>query len=110
VRQAVVDAVGLAYGSYEGVAFESAPGTQFFRPKAGSHMGDTPETVEMPARVLTFTLDTDTQTLAKAIEAIRFAHSYEEPVIIIREVFASRAKYESGRDNPNRWWNRGFDV
>ncbi len=110
VRQAVVDAVGLSYGSYEGVAFESAPGTQFFRPKSGSHMGDTPDTVPMPARVLTFTLPDDPTILAKAIEAIRYAHSYEEPVIILREILASRANYETGRDNPNRWWNRGFEV
>lgn len=110
VREAVVDAVGLSYGAYDGVAFESASGTQFFRPQSGSQMGDTPDTVPMPARVLTFTLPNDAEIIAKAIEAVRYAHSYQEPVIILREVLASRAKYDTDRENPNRWWNRSFDV
>ena len=49
-------------------------------------------------------------TLAKAIEAVREAHSYEGPVITVSEVWASRADYSGERSNPNRWWNRGFDV
>ena len=110
VRQAVTDGVGLEYGPYEGVAFESGAGVQFFRPKKGSKLGDTSETVEMPARVLTFTVAGDVATLAKAVEAVRYAHSYEEPVILVQQVWASRADYSADRSNPNRWWNRGFAV
>ncbi len=33
VREAVAEAVGLSYGSFERVALESAEGTQFFRPR-----------------------------------------------------------------------------
>lgn len=110
VREAVTKAVGLAYGNYKGVAFEGANGTQYFRPVDGSQMGDTGETVEMPVRILTFTLPDDDKIVAEAIEAIRFAHSYQEPVIILKEAYASRAHYDTDRDNPNRWWNRGFDV
>ncbi len=110
VREAVVEAISLPYGPYEGVAFESFAGKQFFRPKKGSKLGDSPETVEMPARVLTFTVDGDAAMLAKAIEAVRETHSYEEPVILIQRVLASRADFSEDRDNPNRWWNRGFDV
>jgi len=110
VREAVVEAVGLRYGPYEGVAFESGPGKQFFRPKKGSKLGDTEETVEMPARVLTFTVEGDVKLLARAVEAVRHTHSYEEPVILIQEVLASRADFSEDRDNPNRWWNRGFEV
>jgi hypothetical protein len=110
VRQAVTDAVGLRYGAYEAVAFESSTGLQFFRPKRGSKFGETETTVEMPARVLTFTLEGDVDELAKAIEAVRDAHSYEEPVIIVQQVWTSRADYTEDRSNPNRWWNRGFDV
>lgn len=110
VRQAVTDAVSLEYGPYEGVAFESGAGMQFFRPKQGSKLGDTAESVEMPARVLTFTVTGDAAKLAKAVEAVRHAHSYEEPVIIVQQVWASRADYSEDRENPNRWWNRGFDV
>ena len=64
----------------------------------------------MPVCVLTFTLPDDDKIIGTAIEAIRHAHSYEEPVIILRDAYASRANYDSGRDNPNRWWNRGFEV
>lgn len=110
VRQAVVDAVGLEYGPYEGVAFESGTGMQFFRPKPGSKLGTSKDTVEMPARVLTFTVAGGVETLAKAIEAVRYAHSYEEPVIVIQQVVTSRADYSEDRENPNRWWNRGFEV
>lgn len=110
VRQAVTHADGLEYGPYDGVAFESAAGVQFFRPKKGSKLGDTSETVAMPARVLTFTVVGDTARLARAIEAVRHAHSYEEPVIMVQKVWASRADFSEDRENPNRWWNRGFDV
>ncbi|MDQ2090732.1 hypothetical protein NO357_12550 [Marimonas arenosa] len=110
VRQAVVDAVGLQYGPYEGVAFESGPGKQFFQPKQGSKLGNTEEAVEMPARVLTFTVEGDLGKLAKAIEAVRHTHCYEEPVIIVQQVLASRADFSEDRENPNRWWNRGFEV
>jgi len=110
VREAVADAVGLSYGSYDRVALESAEGTQFFHPTKGSRLGEMDETVEMPARTLTFSVPRDPETLAKAIEAIRYAHSYEEPVIYVMEGAATRADYETDRDNPNRWWNRGFDL
>lgn len=110
IREAVTAAIGLEYGPYEGVAFESGPGFQFFKPKEGSKLGSSHETVQMPARVLTFTVAGDEKLLAKAIEVVRHTHSYEEPVIIVHRAFASRADYSDDRDNPNRWWNRGFDV
>ena len=110
VRDAVADAVGLAYGSYDRVAMESGDGVQFFHPVKGAKAGDLDETVEMPARTLTFSIPRDPETLAKAIEAIRYAHSYEEPVIYVLEGAATRADYATDRDNPNRWWNRGFEV
>ena len=110
VREAVADAVGLSYGSFERVALESAEGTQFFRPTKGTTSGEMDETVEMPARTLTFSVPRDPETLAKAIEAIQYTHSYEEPVIYVMEGAATRADYETNRDNPNRWWNRGFDL
>lgn len=110
VREAVAAAVGLEYGPYEGVAFESGSGQQFFKPKAGSKLGADHDTVAMEARVLTFTVPDDVILLSRAIEAIRETHSYEEPVILVQQIMASRADYSDDRDNPNRWWNRGFDV
>lgn len=110
VREAVTATVGLGYGPYSGVAFESGPGAQFFHPTGGSKLGEGAGAVTMPARVLTFSVPRDPKALAKAIEAVRHAHSYEEPVIYVREVWASRADDTGDRDNPNRRWNRGFAV
>lgn len=108
VREAVTAAVGLRYGDYQGVAFESGTGMQFFQPLEGSVMGDAGRTVEMPVRVLTFQVPRDVSVLARAVEAVRDSHSYEEPVIAVLEVLACRADDTGQRDNPNRWWNRGF--
>ena len=110
VRAAVTEAVGLEYGSYAGVAFESGSGRQFFRPVEGSRLGDTVGTVTMPARVLTFSVPAEPDVLARAIEAIRRTHSYEEPVIVVQEAWTSRADDREDRENPNRWWNRGFEA
>ncbi|MFQ1701388.1 hypothetical protein ACJ5NV_12425 [Loktanella agnita] len=41
------------------------------------------------------------------MNAIIDAHHYEEPVIFVREDWASRAAYNPKSDNPNRWWNNG---
>lgn len=71
VRVAVGDAVRLEHRPYEGVAFESGSGNQFFRPVEGSEMGETAETVTMPSRVLTFSVPAEPETVAKAIEAVR---------------------------------------
>lgn len=108
IREAVTQATGLRYGDYDGVAFESATGTQFFRPVEGSVAGARAEEIRMPVRVLSFSLPRDAEMLARAIEAIRHSHSYEEPVISVTEGWATRAHDADQRDNPNRWWNRGF--
>ena len=118
VREAVTAAVGLRYGDYQGVAFESGGGMQFFQPLEGSVMGDKPHedgeiwdftrTVEMPVRVLSFHLPRDPDVLARAVEAVRDSHSYEEPVISVLEVLSCRADDKDQRNNPNRWWNHGF--
>jgi hypothetical protein len=45
--------------------------------------------------------------LAWVRDAIVDAHHYEEPVILVREDWASRAAYDPRNDNPNRWRNNG---
>ena len=100
VREAVAGAVGLAYGAFDRVAFESAPGLQFFHPREGSKPGALEETVEMPARVLSFSIPREPARLAAAIEAIRHTHSYQEPVIYVREALASRADLRDGPRQP----------
>ncbi|MFN4140713.1 hypothetical protein [Aestuariivirga sp.] len=108
VRNAVVEVAGLCYGNYDGVCFETAAGIQYFRPLSGSQGGEQAETVGLPVRVLTFSIPRDEELLSKVIDAIVDVHSYEEPVIHISEAMATRAATEAGKDNPNRWWNRGF--
>jgi hypothetical protein len=108
VREAVTVAVGLFYGSYDRVALETSEGVQFFHPIKGSQLGEHANTITLPVRVLSFSIVRDLELLKAALEAIHHAHSYEEPVIYITESMASRAVYSESRDNPNRWWNRGF--
>ena len=110
VRQAVADAIGLNYGSYDQVAFESASGTCFYRPREGAKSGKRARTSEIPVRGLTFSLPRNAEMLGRAIEAIRYAHCLEEPVIYVMEGLATRADYSTDRSNPNRWWNRGFEI
>jgi hypothetical protein len=105
----VADAIGLNYGSYDRVAFESAYGTCFFRPRQGAISGEREKTSEIPVRVLTFSLPRNAEMLGRAIEAIRYADALEEPAIYVFEALATRADYSTDRSNPNRWWNRGFE-
>ena len=60
----------------------------------------------LPVRSLTFSLPRDHKMLGDAIEAVRHAHSYEEPVIYITESFATRVQIKDDADNPNRYFNR----
>lgn len=110
VREAVADAIGLSYGFYERVAFESASGTCFFRPLEGAKSGKRERTSEIPVRVLTFSLPRNAEMLGQAIEAIRHVHALEEPVIYVTEGLAARTDYSTDRSNPNRWWNRGLEF
>jgi len=81
VREAVADAVGLNYGSYDRVASESAFGSCFFLPRAGARSGSQERASEIPVRVLTFSLPRNAEMLGQAVEAIRYAHTLEEPVL-----------------------------
>ena len=49
----------------------------------------------------------DVRVLERVMDAIMYVHQYEEPVIYVREDWASRAAYNPKSDNPNRWWNNG---
>lgn len=108
VREAVSEAIGLDYGAgYDRVSLETGGATQFCRPVEGSFDGPMDDLVEVPARILTFSIPRDPEILANAIETIQRMHSYEEPVIYIKEAFATRADYAKSSANPNRMWNRG---
>ena len=49
----------------------------------------------------------DRKALEQVMDAVLDAHHYEEPVIFLREDWASRSSYDPNSDNPNRWWNNG---
>ena len=56
---------------------------------------------------LKLSIERDAAILKKVMDAIIYVHHYEEPVIFLREDWASRANYDPSSDNPNRWWNDG---
>jgi len=105
VLAAAVAAVGLDYGKYDQVAYLDAPGLEQFRPREGSKAGAQSAAGRTPTTKVSFSVARDSTLLKKALDAIYGAHSYEEPVIYISEVWRSRATNPDEK-NPNRWWNR----
>lgn len=103
----------LSFGRYERTASISALGKETGQPKAGStttmHVDGfkAGSTETYPMVELKISIDRDLSALAKVMDAIVYAHHYEEPAIFVREDWASRAAYNPQSDNPNRWWNNG---
>ncbi|MBP0616573.1 hypothetical protein [Jiella mangrovi] len=103
----------LGFGRYQRNASISAVGKETAQPEPGSttttHVeGFEPGSTETyPMVELKISIDRDISQLAKVMDAIIYAHHYEEPVIVVREDWASRAAYDPQSDNPNRWWNNG---
>ena len=60
-----------------------------------------------PMVELKISIARDLDALQRVMDAILDAHHYEEPVIFVREDWASRADYDPNGTNPNRWWNDG---
>ncbi|MDQ0471641.1 hypothetical protein [Labrys wisconsinensis] len=106
-RLAAVDP--LVLGAYDRCSWQSAPGLERYRPRPGAMAGAEEALRRRPGIVeVSFQIGRDPERLARVVEAIAAAHSYQEPVVLIREALASRAK-GGDADNPNRWWNRGGD-
>lgn len=103
----------LSFGRYQRNASISAVGKETAQPEPGSttttHVdGFEPGSTETyPMVELKISIDRDLAELAKVMDAIIYAHHYEEPVIFVREDWASRVAYDPQSDNPNRWWNNG---
>lgn len=103
----------LSFGRYQRNASISAVGKETAQPEPGSttttHVDgfEAGETETYPMVELKISIDRDVEVLAKVMDAIIYAHHYEEPVIFVREDWASRAAYNPQSDNPNRWWNNG---
>lgn len=113
ILDAIVEVYPLAYGRYERNASISAVGRETARPPAGSttdrHVASfTPGSTETyPMVELKVSLERDLDTLREVMDAVLEVHHYEEPVVFLREDWASRANYDPDSSNPNRWWNNG---
>ena len=113
ILDAILDVHPLGYGNYERNASISAPGKETTRPRAGTttttHVdGFAAGTTETyPMVELKVSIERDLSALQRVMDAILAVHHYEEPVIFVREAWASRAAYNPKSNNPHRWWNNG---
>lgn len=113
----ILDAISavhpLKYGRYQRNASISAPGMETARPEPGSTTDSHAEgfsaggTETYPMVELKISIERDEAVLEQVMDAILAVHHYEEPVILLRDAWASRANYNPQSDNPNRWWNNG---
>ncbi|WP_376704286.1 hypothetical protein RQ479_04770 [Mesorhizobium sp. ISC25] len=110
IMGAVVAIAPLRMGKYDSNAFQSADGIERYRPLEGAAAGAETELRRRPGTVeVSFELPDDQKLAARVVEAIYQVHSYQEPVIRIQPLLASRSKGLDDRANPNRWWNTTGD-
>ena len=113
ILDAVMAVDKLAYGRYQRNASISAVGRETAQPQADSTTTTHVEgfaagaTETYPMIEVKLSIARDLELLARVMDAILYVHHYEEPVIFLREDWASRASYDPNSDNPNRWWNDG---
>ena len=106
IRLALSETLGLAYGRYDHVAFETAPGNQFFRGHEGTASGAMQKATSRAVRALMFSIPKDEEMLKSALEIIHRLHSYEEPVVYVSQAYATRARSSQSGQDPNKWWNQ----
>ena len=112
ILDAVMQVYPLRYGRYQRNASISAVGMETAQPEPGStttthsqgFVAGQSETYPMVE--LKISIERDTAILERVMDAILAVHHYEEPVIFLREDWASRAAYNPHNNNPHRWWNR----
>jgi len=113
ILDAVMAVHSLSYGRYQRNASISAVGKETAQPGDNSttttHVEgfDPGSTETYPMVELKISIERDLQVLERVMDAILHVHHYEEPVIFLREDWASRVNYDPDSDNPNRWWNNG---
>lgn len=113
ILDAVMKVHPLGFGRYQRNASISALGKETAQPESGSttttHVDgfEAGNTETYPMVELKISIERDLAALEKVMDAIIHAHHYEEPVIFLREDWASRAAYDPNNSNPNRWWNNG---
>lgn len=110
IMEAVVEVTPLAMGNYDSNAWQSGPGVERYRPLEGAAAGPESEVRKRPGTVeLSFELPEDRQLIEQVVETIFQTHSYQEPVIRVQSILASRSKGLDDGANPNRWWNTTGD-
>ncbi|MGI9479704.1 MAG: hypothetical protein ACR2PI_23585 [Hyphomicrobiaceae bacterium] len=113
ILDAVMKVHPLGFGRYQRNASISAVGKETAQPEPGSttttHVDgfEAGSTETYPMVELKISIERDLALLQRVMDAIIDVHHYEEPVILLREDWASRAAYDPKSDNPNRWWNNG---
>ena len=113
ILDAVMKVHPLSFGRYRRNASISAVGKETAQPEPGSttttHVDgfEAGSTETFPMAELKISIERDLAVLQRVMDAIIDVHHYEEPVIFLREDWASRAAYDPRSDNPNRWWNNG---
>ncbi len=113
ILDAVMAVYPLSFGRYQRNASISAVGRETARPEPGSttttHLAgfEAGATETYPMVELKISIERDLAVLEKVMDAVIYVHHYEEPVIFLREDWASRANYNPDSGNPNRWWNNG---
>ena len=116
ILDAVMQVYPLNYGRYQRNASVTALGAETAQPEAGSttttHVDGfvAGATETYPMVELKLSLPRDAMILEKVMDAVIGVHHYEEPVIFLREAWASRAAYDPQSDNPHRWWNNGVGL
>ncbi|HEV2899866.1 MAG TPA: hypothetical protein VGX71_18950 [Pseudaminobacter sp.] len=110
IMEHVVKAAPLTMGKYDSNAYQSATGTERYRPLEGAAAGPENEVRKRPGVVeVSFELEEDQALLERVVELIFQVHSYQEPVIRVESILSSPSKGLDDKNNPNRWWNTAGD-
>lgn len=110
IMAAVIDIVPLRMGPYDSNAYQSAGGVERYRPLDGAAAGAEPDVRKRAGVVeVSFEMPSDEALVGEVVEAIFQAHSYQEPVIRVMPLLASRSKGLDDSANQNRWWNTTGD-
>lgn len=113
ILDAVLEVFPLGYGRYQRNASISAVGVETAQPQPNSTTTTHKQgyvagaTESYPMVELKISVERDLSVLERVMDAILQVHHYEQPVIYLREDWASRASYDPDNDNTNRWWNDG---
>ena len=110
IMEAVVKLVPLTMGKYDSNAYQSGAGIERYRPLEGAVAGAETELRKRPGTVeVSFELLDDQSLVEQVVEVIFQTHSYQEPVIRVQNILASRTKGLDDSKNPKRWWNTTGD-